>query len=241
MSKFPVGITVTIIGDNVVNAFGTIDDKNAHLGSDLWYTLPYLRMRLEMRMAMPWYKKYLQDIWNIPNALTVARLLAVPVYVAVYLAGYRMAAFWIFLGAMLTDILDGYIARKYQLVTAFGKLMDPLADKVMALTVMLTRVASGRLPLFAFGIIAGKELFMIFGGWLLIKRKDIVVYASPIGKAAQFVFCLGLALTFFEASFAGWPIGPDLVLVYLAVVLTLAALAHYVLSAVKKLKGTEPR
>jgi len=186
---------------------------------------------------MPWYDKYLHNVWNIPNILTIARLLSVPVYVILYYNGYIIASLCVFILASLTDLMDGYIARKYNLITAFGKLMDPLADKVMVLTVMLTRVVSGRIPLFAFCVVMGKELFMIWGGWALVKRKDIVVYASPIGKIAQFIFCAGLALSFFDTAYSKLGFDPDLILIYTAVALTFAALIHYTSSALKQVKN----
>ena len=68
---------------------------------------------------------------NLPNKLTVARVIAVPFFIAFYMLGYHIAAFVIFIAASLTDMLDGKIARKYNLVTNFGKIMDPLADKIL--------------------------------------------------------------------------------------------------------------
>ena len=83
---------------------------------------------------------------NVPNVLSLIRLILVPVFVAVFFSedpnsGYLAAA--IFLVAFLTDVADGYIARKYNLVTNFGKFMDPLADKVLVLTAMAWFVSVG--------------------------------------------------------------------------------------------------
>jgi phosphatidylglycerophosphate synthase len=155
------------------------------------------------------YGKYFHNIWNIPNALTILRLLLVPVYVRLFDENRYIAALCVFVAASLTDLLDGYIARKYHLITAFGKLMDPLADKIMVL-----------------------------GGWLLVKMKDIVVFSSAIGKAAQFVFCLGLALSLLQESFVSWPVQPGRVFVYAAVALNLAALVYYALDVKRKLSGS---
>lgn len=177
---------------------------------------------------MPWYKKYLENIWNVPNVLTMLRLLLIPVYVALFYRGHMIAAMIVFVAASLTDLLDGYLARKYNQITAFGKLMDPFADKVMVITVMLTQVLKGRAPWTALSVVAVKELIMVLGGWILVKYKDIVVYASPIGKVAQFTFCVGLALTFLHDRFPkDWVIYPDRAVIWLAVAMTLAALLHY--------------
>ena len=184
------------------------------------------------------YGKYFHNIWNIPNALTILRLLLVPVYVRLFDENRYIAALCVFVAASLTDLLDGYIARKYHLITAFGKLMDPLADKIMVLTVMVTLVLDGRLPGWALIVVAGKETIMVLGGWLLVKMKDIVVFSSAIGKAAQFVFCLGLALSLLQESFVSWPVQPGRVFVYAAVALNLAALVYYALDVKRKLSGS---
>ena len=68
---------------------------------------------------------------NLPNKLTIARVIAVPFFIAAYLTGWYLPAFVIFVLASLTDMLDGKIARKHNLVTNFGKIMDPLADKIL--------------------------------------------------------------------------------------------------------------
>ena len=68
---------------------------------------------------------------NLPNKLTIARIIAVPFFIAAYYLEWHLVAFIIFVAASFTDMLDGKIARKYNLVTNFGKIMDPLADKVL--------------------------------------------------------------------------------------------------------------
>ena len=68
---------------------------------------------------------------NLPNKLTIGRVVAVPFFIAAYMLEYYLVAFIIFIAASFTDMLDGKIARKYNLVTNFGKIMDPLADKVL--------------------------------------------------------------------------------------------------------------
>jgi len=184
---------------------------------------------------MPWYKKYLENIWNVPNVLTMLRLVLIPVYAFLFYRGKMIAAMCVFVGACMTDWLDGYLARKHNQITAFGKLMDPLADKLMVVTVMLTNVIAGRLPWLPLVILVCKELYMIWGGWRLIREKDIVVYASPIGKIAQFTFCIGLALTFLHKYFVSLPIKPDVVIIWIATIMTLIACVHYTVKIFKQL------
>ena len=77
---------------------------------------------------------------NLPNKLTMGRIFAIPVFIVVFLMGYKYAAAIIFILAALTDMLDGHIARKHNLVTNFGKLMDPLADKLLVMTSLICLV-----------------------------------------------------------------------------------------------------
>ena len=75
---------------------------------------------------------------NLPNKLTMGRIFAIPVFIVVFLMDYRIAAAVIFILAAVTDMLDGHIARKHNLVTNFGKFMDPLADKFMVFAALLS-------------------------------------------------------------------------------------------------------
>ena len=83
---------------------------------------------------------------NFPNKLTVGRVIAVPFFIAAYLTEYYAAAFVLFILASLTDMLDGKIARKYNLVTNFGKIMDPLADKILVYSAFCLMVEDGLVP-----------------------------------------------------------------------------------------------
>ncbi len=75
---------------------------------------------------------------NLPNKLTIARIISVPFFIAAYMFGYYILAFILFIAASFTDMLDGKIARKYNLVTNFGKIMDPLADKISGVLRLLS-------------------------------------------------------------------------------------------------------
>jgi cardiolipin synthase len=93
----------------------------------------------------------------------------------------------------VTDVLDGYIARKYDMITKWGKLMDPLADKLMQLTVVFCLTYRGLVPLWAILIILIKECLMILGS-VLLYRREIVVGASWYGKVATVIFYLAIVL-----------------------------------------------
>lgn len=164
--------------------------------------------------------------YNLPNALTFLRLLLIPVIIYLFWKDRMMEALGVFVFASLTDIADGYIARKYNLITDFGKLFDPLADKLMVLTVMAALVLKGIAPLGAILILLFKEALMLLGGFLLLK-KDIVVYSHVVGKIAQTVTVLALVLCFFHEDFnrMGTPI--HLYALWLGVFLALLSLAYY--------------
>ncbi len=185
---------------------------------------------------------YIRKNWNLPNVLTLIRLLLVPVYIVLFANGLKYEALLCFLLASLTDLLDGRIARRFHLITDFGKLMDPFADKVMVLTAMFSMAIGAEgiapvIPWTAVVILLLKELVMIVGGLLMLKH-GIVVYSSLIGKVAHCVFIFSLIASYFHDWFleacVGWPLTPDLILLWLAVCLTLCALVFYVTDSIRK-------
>ena len=109
-------------------------------------------------------KQEKENIWNVPNALTMLRMALIPVYWVLFFNGHEYEALAAFAVASLTDLADGYIARKYNLITNFGKLMDPLADKLMSISVMLSMVIKGVVPWPILLILLLKEGFMVVGG-----------------------------------------------------------------------------
>ena len=195
-----------------------------------------------MKVAL---KEYLRRNLNVPNSLTALRMLMIPLYLILFTNGMKYAALIAFLAASLTDLLDGMIARRFHLITNLGKLMDPLADKLMVLTVMFsmaigTQAIPPVVPWVAVCILLGKELLLMLGG-LLMLRRHVVVYSHFIGKAAHVLFIAGLTATFFHdwfvANCAGWPMTPDLMLLWIAVACTLCALAFYVTDSVRKVRA----
>lgn len=126
--------------------------------------------------------------WTLPNKLTMLRMILVPFFVAALLIqngeifALRMTALVLFLIASLTDLLDGKIARKYNLVTNFGKFMDPLADKLLVCSALICLVQLGQLPAWIVIIIISRE-FIISGFRLIAADQGIVIAASMWGKS----------------------------------------------------------
>ena len=123
---------------------------------------------------------------NLPNKLTVLRVILVPFFVAFLLLSkssesLKWIALILFIAASLTDLLDGKIARKYNLVTTFGKFMDPLADKVLTISGMICLIELGRIPSWIVVIIVARE-FIISGFRLVAAENGVVIAANYWGK-----------------------------------------------------------
>ena len=118
---------------------------------------------------------------NLPNKLTTARIILVPVFLVVLLLGWKIPAFLIFVIASLTDFADGQIARKRNLVTSFGKFLDPLADKLLVMSAILVFFQWGRVPAWAAMIIIARE-FAVTGLRLVAAADGIVIAAAWSGK-----------------------------------------------------------
>ena len=136
-----------------------------------------------------------------------------------------LAALETYVLAMLTDLLDGYLARKNQWTSNLGKVLDPLADKLMLIAAVGCFYLQGWVPLWLAAIVVGKELIMIVGGAMLYK-KDIVVYADWFGKIATIFFNAGAVATM-GARFWPWLKPWSLVLLFIAIISALIAMVHY--------------
>ena len=180
-------------------------------------------------------QKYLTNIWNVPNVLTMIRLALIPVFVVLHAVYLEKLALLTFCVASFTDWLDGFIARKYNLITDFGKLMDPLADKLMVCTALIMQGLSGYFPWVAIVIVIIKEAVMIYGSSYMLAH-DIVVYAHSWGKLAQCSFILALVLSFWHKDFAARDFPIDRVCLWIAVVIAVIALVDYTRAALVKLK-----
>ena len=180
-------------------------------------------------------RKLFTNVWTIPNVLTMIRLILVPVFVALFLKGHRMASLGVFVAASLTDMLDGFLARKLNQITDFGKLFDPLADKLMVLSAMVCQGIVGVFPWSAIIIVACKELFMVIGGLLMLKN-DVVVYSNYVGKSAQVCFILSLVLAFFHDELAAWGVQLDIILLWITVALALCAMVIYIIGSVRTIR-----
>ena len=168
---------------------------------------------------------------NLPNKLTIFRVILIPFFVVFLLLDpsnqtYRYIADAIFIIASLTDMLDGKIARKYNLVTNFGKFMDPLADKLLVSAAMICLIATGQLAAWIVIVIISCE-FIISGFRLIASDNGIVIAASYWGKFKTvfqmlmiIVLIANIQMPFFTVL--------GTILIYVALVLTIVSLIDYI-------------
>ena len=162
---------------------------------------------------------------NVPNILTMLRFIFIPfIVLALYYDKFVLAFLLLTLSA-LTDVLDGFIARKFNFVTDFGKLMDPLADKATQITILITLALKHTIPFWILCIIAFKEFMMIAGASFLY-GKDMVVSSKWYGKLTTVVFYLVIVSSLVIGNF-NINTNFDTYLYYFGIILTIFSLIMY--------------
>ena len=188
---------------------------------------------------------------HIPNILSSLRIVMVGFFAWLFCSAYpdHPVRYWWALGvyilAFLTDVLDGFLARTFNWVTPVGKLLDPFADKlmaIMALVVILIAKIKEHEPfwiyLTLFSLIAVKEILMVIGGLIMLKQRK-VAHADWYGKTATGLFALGIVLTLL--SFAVPRVEPwNIAVLSAAVGLSYVAMAHYARTQMFKPREDEP-
>ncbi len=178
---------------------------------------------------------------NTPNKLTIARMILVPFFVVFILAGWggesnRYICLAIFVAASITDWLDGYLARKNNLVTNFGKFMDPLADKLLVCSSLICMIELDRLPAWIVIIIIARE-FIISGFRLIAAENGVVIAANYWGKfktVSQMIMIILLILDFggiFETL--------ETIFIWLSLALTVISLITYIVQNKKVISMQE--
>ncbi|MFJ9820688.1 CDP-diacylglycerol--glycerol-3-phosphate 3-phosphatidyltransferase [Streptomyces sp. NPDC101151] len=174
------------------------------------------------------------SVWNVANLLTMLRLLLVPGFVALMLAGggydpaWRSLAWAAFAVAMITDLFDGHLARTYNLVTDFGKIADPIADKAIMGAALICLSALGDLPWWVTAVILGRELGITLMRFLVIRYG--VIPASRGGKLKTLT--QGVAVGMYVLALTGWLATLRFWVMAVAVVLTVVTGLDYVRQAI---------
>lgn len=166
---------------------------------------------------------------HIPNILTILRFIFIPVILYFIFTGNYILGFIFFTISGITDILDGFIARKFNLISDFGKLMDPLADKLTQISVLATLVAVQIIPVWILAIVILKELIMVVGASFLY-GKDVVVYSKWYGKLATVLFYVAIVISLITKQFAitGFWVDFSLLIYCVALVSTIFSLIMYI-------------
>ena len=162
---------------------------------------------------------------HVPNILTILRFFLIPFTIYFIVKDKYIVAIIFLLLSGLTDVLDGTIARKFNLITNFGKLIDPLADKITQVSILATLVTKNIIPLWILVVVLIKEAAMVVGASFLY-GKELVVSSKWYGKAATVLFYLAITLSmiFIDLGISLWI---ALILYYIAVVMTVFSLVMY--------------
>ena len=165
---------------------------------------------------------------NLPNKLTTLRMLLVPVFIVLYLMNYRLAALIVFVAASFTDYLDGYLARKNNLITDYGKIMDPLADKLLVTSALVCMVQTAVVPAWMVIVILARE-FAITGLRAVAAGEGRVIAAAWSGKiktVTQMIAVVFLLLDNWPFSLIGFPFAT--IMLWIAVIMTIYSGCEYI-------------
>lgn len=189
-------------------------------------------------------------IVTVPNVISAVRLLLVPIYLWLLFSGQDIAALVLFSVAALTDCLDGQVARRTNQVSKLGKLLDPAVDTVLMFTGVLGVVIIGRLPVWFAVLIFAREIFLLVGGGILLKRCGIqvpVIYPGKVATTLLFIGFAGMILNMpvipglgiipvdWLPGFNGSPCAMWIWFIYVGLVLQIAVTVHYCIQAWGKL------
>ena len=190
--------------------------------------------------AKPRRRTLAEDALNIPNLLTMARVAAIPFFVWLLDSPTPVRGFWaciVFTGAAITDMLDGYLARKLGVVSVLGKFLDPLADKLIVMAVLVWMLPMGRIPAWAVVVLLAREI-VVTGMRSVAASEGVVISAGQDGKtktALQMIGIVALLLGYpYHLSYLGIDLGMvDMIhvgrmLVYLSLLFSFASAAQYV-------------
>lgn len=166
---------------------------------------------------------------NLPNKLTIARVIMVPFFIVLYMMDYTLLAFIIFVVAAFTDLLDGHIARKYNLITNFGKIMDPLADKILVYSAFCCMVENGLIPAWMLIVILSRE-FIVGGMRTVAASEGIVVAAGMSGKIKTVLQMIAVPMLLLVGVIS-WPywITASYILLWASLIMTVYSGVEYIM------------
>lgn len=165
---------------------------------------------------------------NLPNLLTIMRMFLIPIFLIVFYSHIDNSLIYsilVFILSGITDVLDGYIARKNNLITKLGIVLDPLADKLMLSTVLICLATKHYIPWLVPIIIIIKEVIMLSGG-IILYNKDTVVPSNKFGKLSTFMFYISICVLYFNKTISVY-------MLYISILSALVAFLSYLNSYIK--------
>ncbi|GAC1352381.1 MAG: CDP-diacylglycerol--glycerol-3-phosphate 3-phosphatidyltransferase [Polyangiales bacterium] len=198
-------------------------------------------------------RKLTQDAWNLPNIITYLRVLMIPLVLLLLGRGTKRDSVWaalVYSAAAITDVLDGFLARKLNIVSVIGKFLDPLADKLMVMAALVFMVTLGRVPSWAVILLLSREL-SITGLRAIASSEGMVIAAGGQGKAKTALQMVGLLLLILGYPYRLHLLGIDLgvvdvvlvgrALIYASLILSFTSAAEYVVFFARAVEKKEKR
>ncbi len=178
------------------------------------------------------------EVFNLPNSITLLRLAVIPVLFLLILSPGRILSMVIavlFIIASITDLIDGYVARKYNIVTTMGKFLDPVADKLVVTTAMIMMIPIGRIPAWIVAVIVMRDL-LVDGLRSIASADGLVINASRLGKQKTLcqIIAVSALLIHYDTVFSLDAHAVGIVVLYFALVLTVWSGVDYFMKFYEK-------
>ncbi len=166
---------------------------------------------------------------NYPNTLTVVRLLLIPVYLYFFLQGEYILSGVFFSLSGVTDFLDGYLARKYNMETDLGRLLDPLADKLTLISILAVLIYMDLLPRVITITLLTREVFVLFGSGIMYLMGKDLIEPTRLGKISIFLLYVAIAASLLDIKFF------DMLLFYVVIPINIISALDYIRNAYQKM------
>jgi len=166
---------------------------------------------------------------NYPNTLTVVRLLLIPVYLYFFLQGEYILSGVFFSLSGITDFLDGYLARKYNMVTDLGRLLDPLADKLTLISILAVLIYMDLLPRVITITLLTREVFVLFGSGIMYLMGKDLIEPTWLGKISVFLLYVAIAASLLDVKLF------NMILFYVVIPINIISALDYIRNAYKKM------
>ncbi|MBS3810735.1 MAG: CDP-alcohol phosphatidyltransferase family protein [Halanaerobiales bacterium] len=166
---------------------------------------------------------------NYPNTLTIVRLLLIPVYLYFFLKGEYIISGIFFSLSGLTDFLDGYLARKYNMVTDLGKILDPLADKLTLISILAVLIYTDLIPRVISVTLLIRELLVLLGSGIMYSLGKKLLSPTLLGKLSVFILYVAIAAYLLNFQFI------NMILLYIVIPINIISAIDYIRNGFKKL------